>query len=258
MARWDDAQYLKFADERTRPAHELLARVPLERPARVVDLGSGPGNSTALLRARWPEAQLTGVDNSPEMLGRARHDYPGIEWVEADATSWRAPQPLDLLFANALLQWVPDHEQVFPALFSQLAPGGVLALQMPYNQNEPSHRAMRELPEPFHGHISGARALSRVSSPAFYYDLLAPHAERVDIWQTTYEHVMADPAAIVEWVKGTGLRPYLEALPAALRPEYLARYTRAIDEAYPQRADGKRLFSFPRLFIVAVRARGAR
>jgi trans-aconitate 2-methyltransferase len=254
MARWDDAQYLKFADERTRAAHELLARVPLASAQHVVDLGSGPGNSTALLRARWPAAHITGVDNSKEMLQRARQDLPELEWVEGDVVGWRSPVPLDVSFANAVLQWVPDHATVFPALFAQLAPGGVLAVQMPYNQSEPSHRLMREVPEPFRAHIGNARALSRVSAPEFYYDLLAPNAERIDIWQTRYEHVMADATAIVEWVKGTGLRPYLEALPDGLRADYLARYTQGIDAAYPRRADGKRLFSFPRLFIVAVRA----
>jgi trans-aconitate 2-methyltransferase len=253
MARWDDKQYLKFADERTRAARELLARVPTSSAREVVDLGCGPGNSTALLAERWPDAHITGVDNSPDMLERARKDLPALDWTLADAGSFRASAPPDVLFANALFQWVPEHERVFPALFAQLAPGGVLAVQMPYNANEPSHRLMREVPEPFASHVQGARASQRVAVPAAYYDLLAPHAAHVDIWRTTYEHVMADPTAIVEWVKGTGLRPYLEALPDALRPEYLARYTRGIDEAYPARSDGKRLFSFPRLFIVAVK-----
>jgi trans-aconitate 2-methyltransferase len=256
MARWDDEQYLKFADERTRAAVELLARVPTPNASEVIDLGCGPGNSTALLAARWPAAHITGVDNSREMLERARKDLPAIEWLEADVASYRAAKPPHVLFANALLQWVPDHGHVFPSLFAQLAPGGVLAVQMPYNQDEPSHRLMRDVPEPFASHVQGARASQRVAEPSFYYDLLAPHAAHVDIWRTTYEHVMADAGAIVDWVKGTGLRPYLEALPEALRPEYLARYTRGIDQAYPKRSDGKRLFSFPRLFIVAVRKAG--
>jgi trans-aconitate 2-methyltransferase len=187
------------------------------------------------------------------MLARARRDLPALRWLEADVASWRAATPPDVLFANALFQWLPHHDRLLLELFTQLAPGGALAVQMPCNQDEPSHRLMREVPEPFASHVRGARVPSPVSSPAFYYDLLAPKAARVDVWRTTYEHVMADPAAIVEWVKGTGLRPYLEALPEALSPEYLARYARGIDEAYPKRADGKRLFSFPRLFFVAVR-----
>lgn len=257
MARWDDKQYLKFGNERTRAAEELLARVPTASAREVIDLGCGPGNSTALLAARWPGAHITGVDNSPEMLERARKDLPAQDWLEADVSTFRALKPPDVLFANAVLQWLPDHERVFPALFGELAPGGVLAVQVPYNQDEPSHRLMREVPEPFASHVQGARASQRVATPAFYYDLLAPHASHVDIWRTTYEHVMAEPSAIVEWVKGTGLRPYLEALPEALRPEYLERYTRGIAEAYPARSDGKRLFSFPRLFIVAVKKGGA-
>jgi trans-aconitate 2-methyltransferase len=250
---WDDAQYLKFADQRTRPARELLARVPPISARRVVDLGCGPGNSTALLRERWPEARVTGVDSSSEMLERARKDHPAIEWQQGDALSFESREPLDVLFANALLQWLPDHAQLLPRWFEQLQPGGVLALQMPHNFDQPSHRWMRELEGPWSARTAGLRAASPVGSPAFYYDLLAPRASQIDIWRTTYEHVMPDAAAIVEWVKGTGLRPYLEALLPAEQPAFLEAYTRAIEAAYPARVGGKRLFSFPRLFIVAVR-----
>ncbi|HEY3498516.1 MAG TPA: trans-aconitate 2-methyltransferase [Polyangiaceae bacterium] len=253
MTTWDDQQYLKFADERTRPAAELLGRVPLAEAKQVVDLGCGPGNSTALLRERFPRARILGVDNSTDMLERARKDYPDLTWVEADAGSFAGETPFDLLFANALLQWLPDHASLVPALFERLAPGGVLALQMPRNFEEPSHRLMRSTHGPWSEHLAEVRALTQVSNPAFYYDLLAPSARSVDIWQTTYEHVMPSPDAIVDWVKGTGLRPYLEALPESQRAPFLAAYTRGIDGAYPTRSDGKRLFSFPRLFIVAVR-----
>ena len=260
MSAWNDQQYLKFADERTRPARELLARVPLSAPAHAVDLGCGPGNSTALLVARFPNAHVTGVDNSTEMLVRARTDVPGVTFIEAEVQAYRPEQPVDLLFANAVLQWLPDHAELLPALLEQVRPGGVLAVQMPRNFQEPSHRLMRETePAPKTGlsswaeRLGAVRALTPVSSPEFYYDLLAPHASRVDIWQTNYQHVMQDAAAIVEWVKGTGLRPYLDALPAVERAHYLERYQAGIEQAYPARSDGRRLFEFPRLFLVAVR-----
>jgi trans-aconitate 2-methyltransferase len=256
MPTWDDRQYLMFADERTRPARELLGRVPLEAARRVVDLGSGPGNSTALLRERWPSARLIGVDSSEEMLRRARQDLPDIEWVQADASRFVASEPLDVLFANALLQWLPAHDVLIPSLFDQLAPGGVLAFQVPRNFDQPSHRLMRETVGPWSARLSQVRAGNPVESPAFYYDLLAPRASSVDIWQTTYEHVLEDPPAVVDWVKGTGLRPFLEALGEVERAAYLEAYTRGIAAAYPARSDGRRLFSFPRLFVVAVRAGG--
>jgi trans-aconitate 2-methyltransferase len=250
---WDDQQYLKFADERTRAARELLARVPLEAPQQVVDLGCGPGNSTLLLRERYPAAKLWGVDNSPEMLARARADLPEVAFVEGDLATYRVERPVDLLFANAVLQWLPTHELLVPALFAQLKPGGVLAFQVPVNFDEPSHRLMRELAGPWSTRVRAVRSRGRAGSASFYYDLLAPHAAHVDVWQTTYEHVLADAAAIVEWVKGTGLRPYLDVLEGDERARYLADYTQAIDKAYPKRTDGKRLFSFPRLSVVAVR-----
>ena len=254
MPSWDQAQYLKFADERTRACHELLARVPVARPARVVDLGCAPGNSTALLHARWPEAQVLGIDSSPDMLARARHDLPALRFELADVRDYAVSQAVDVFFANAVLQWVPDHGALMRRWLAVLAPGGALAVQVPCNVDEPSHRLMRALPGPWSSRIDEVDARAFVGEPAFYYDLLAPGAAQVDIWRTTYEHVMPDAHAIVEWLKGTGLRPYLEALAPALRDDYLAAYTEAIDAAYPARSDGRRLFSFPRLFVVAVRA----
>lgn len=251
MPSWDQAQYLKFADERTRPARELLSRVALRAPLRVVDLGCGPGNSTALLRSRWPQARIIGVDNSRDMLQRAERDAPDTEWAEADVQSWVPEAGVDVLFANAVFQWLPDHATLFPKWLESLAPGGVLAVQMPRNFSEPSHRLMRELPGPWAAGVSALRAQTPVETPAFYYDLLAPRAACVDIWQTTYEHVMPSAESIVEWVKGTGLRPYLESLAADDRSAYLEAYTAAIAAAYPARSDGRRLLSFPRLFVVA-------
>lgn len=264
---WDDKQYLKFADERTRAAVELLARVQLDDPRFIVDLGCGPGNSTALLRARWPGTRIMGVDNSETMLERARRDLPEVEWVRTDARDFRPATAPDLLFANAVLHWLPDHEGLVPELFARLRPGGVLAIQMPRSFDEPIHRLMRELEAtkrsrgdaalPDHvdwpARLRGVRPFLPVAAPASYYDLLAPDAERVDVWQTIYEHVMPDVASIVEWAKGTGIRPYLETLTPDEQQAYLTDYADALEAAYPPRSDGRRLLTFPRIFIVAMR-----
>jgi trans-aconitate 2-methyltransferase len=253
MPTWDDHQYRKFLDARTRPAAELLMRVPLTAAERVLDLGCGPGNSTALLAQRYPGAHITGVDTSPEMLRAARADQPQLEWVQADAAEYRPTAPLDLSFSNAALHWLPDHATLFPELLACVRPGGAFAVQMPYNFDEPSHRVMREVARTFALDPAAIRAIAPLGTPERYYDLLAPLCQSVDLWVTRYEQVMADAAAIVEWVKGTGLRPYLEALSETERAPFLAAYGEAIEAAYPTRSDGKRLFSFPRLFMVAVR-----
>lgn len=253
MATWDQAQYLKFEAERTRPARELLNRVPEGDVSVAVDLGCGPGNSTALLRDRWPAAHVRGVDNSPEMLTRARADLPALEFLEADVASYRPSEPVDVLFANAVFQWVPDHAKLLPSLMESLRPGGLLAFQVPDNLSEPTHRLMREVPGPWSASVRALSPRTHVGSPGFYFDLLAPHASQVDIWHTTYEHVMPDAASIVEWVKGTGLRPYLEVVTD--RAAYLAAYTAAVDNAYPPHHGGARLLTFPRLFVVAQRKR---
>ncbi|MDR3454429.1 MAG: trans-aconitate 2-methyltransferase [Rhodoferax sp.] len=260
MHDWNPDLYRRYEDERTRPAQDLLARVPLERAARVVDLGCGPGNSTELLVRRFATAQVTGTDNSEAMLASARQRLPQLRFELSDIARWTpdaaqggAP---DLIYANAALQWVPDHETLIPRLFAALAPGGVLAVQMPDNRQEPTHRLMRELAAqaPWAEPIGDAdRLRTELLDVGGYYDLLAPQAAQVDVWRTIYQHPMATPAAIVEWVRGTGLKPFVDRLPPALQASYLAEYERRIAQAYPLRADGRLLLAFPRLFIVAQR-----
>lgn len=255
MSDWNPALYARYEDERTRPAAELLARVPLQAPARIVDLGCGSGNSTELLAQRYPAAETLGIDTSPAMLDSARERLPALRFELGDIAAWNPPQPVDLAYANASLQWVPGHEQLFPRLLAALAPGGVLAVQMPDNLDQPSHAAMREIAaDPrYAAQIGDAAALrSRILPAEGYYDLLARDAE-VDVWRTIYCHRMDDPAAIVQWLRATGLRPFLDRLDAPLQAQFLADYERRIDAAYPARADGRRLLAFPRLFVVARR-----
>jgi trans-aconitate 2-methyltransferase len=256
MSDWSADQYLKFEDERTRPPRDLIAQIPLERAERVIDLGCGPGNSTELLVARYPDAEVIGLDSSPDMLAQARARLPNRVFVEADLASWTPAQRTDLLFANAVLQWVPDHLAVLSRLLAGLSAGGVLAVQMPDNTDEPALALMRELasrgPWAKRSSVNHA-ARDELPRPAAYYDLLGPLSTRLDIWHTIYNHVMAGPEAIVEWFKGSALRPYLDALDPAMRAEFLAAYLEEIKQHYGARIDGRVLLPFPRVFIVAVR-----
>ena len=255
MASWDPAQYLRFSDLRLRPALELLARVPAEAPARVVDLGCGAGNVTRFLRQRWPQAELTGVDSSAEMLARAREAEPSVRWLEADVGVWAPPAPPDVIYANAALHWLPDHERLFPRLMAALAPGGVLAVQMPRNFLAPSHTAIAEAARmgPWRTRIEPLLRPSPVADPAFYYDLLAPLSASLDIWETEYLQVLDGDNPVKEWTKGTWLRQFLEALEEPDRSGFEDCYARLVARAYPRRADGRTLFPFRRLFIVARR-----
>jgi trans-aconitate 2-methyltransferase len=256
MTAWSPGQYLKFADERTRPARDLLAAVPLAQPRRVVDLGCGPGNSTELLAARFPEAAVSGIDSSPEMLAAARKRLPALSFVEVDATTWTPEAETDLVFANAVFHWVPDHRAVMARLLAALPAGGALAVQMPDNLDEPSHRLMRHtaLDGPWRDRFDVPIAREVLFAPPAYYDALRPLAARVDIWRTIYNHPVEGAAAMLEWVRSTGLRPYLDRLTPDERPVFEADYVARLADAYPALADGKVLFRFPRLFIVAVRA----
>ncbi len=257
VSSWDPEQYLRFAAERTRPCRDLLARIGASRVYRVVDLGCGPGNSTGLLAERWPDAEITGVDNSSEMIVAALTARPDIRWLVEDIAQWavKTDETFDVVFSNAALQWVENHAALLPRLLARVEPGGVLAFQVPYNYDATAHRLMRE--------IAGSPAWRKwfpqggvrewhVHDLAFYYDVLAPRARNVDLWETEYIHVMPDAAAIVEWYRGTGMRPFLDAIHSAEdRERFIAEYRERIREAYPARADGRVLFPFRRLFAIA-------
>jgi trans-aconitate 2-methyltransferase len=256
MADWSAQQYLKFEDERTRPARDLLAQIPLAEARKVVDIGCGPGNSTGLLVKRWPQASVVGVDTSADMLRQARERLPGHTFIEANIAHWAPPAATDVVFANAVFQWVPEHLKHLKRLIGALSAGGVLAVQMPDNLDEPSHILMREVAhmEPWRKQLSKAAELrDSLPKPGSYYDALKPLCTRLEIWHTIYNHVLDDATAVVEWVKGTGLRPFLDPLEPPERRAYLAEYTARIAGTYLPQQDGKVLLRFPRFFIVAVR-----
>ncbi len=250
MQDWDPKRYLNFATERTRPARELVNAIPATDAQQVTDLGCGPGNSTALLQQRWPDANITGIDNSQAMLTQARKVLPDCAFLNCDINLWQPAILQDVILANASLQWATNHDQLFPSLARQLAHGGYLAIQMPDNASEPSHRLMREAAQTL-GYPDVAR--SPLACAEHYYALLTQAGCQVDIWRTVYYHPLLSVDAIIDWLQATGLRPWLSQLHNADTSRFLARYKMMLAEAYPEQPDGKVLLRFPRLFIVARR-----
>jgi trans-aconitate 2-methyltransferase len=256
MPTWDPNLYLRFADERSQPALDLIRRIDLPEPRRIIDLGCGPGNSTRLLRQRWPGADITGLDSSPEMIATAAAAHPEGKWVQGDAATWTADTPFDLVFSNAALQWVPNHPAVFPHLLRQVSSRGALAVQMPVHFQSPVHQRILQIAaEPaWRDRTRAAASAIAVGRPSFYYDLLQPHTARLDLWETEYNHILEGPGAIVEWIRGTGLRPFLEALENDEQRERFQELLLAgVTEDYPRQKDGRVLFPFRRLFLVAYR-----
>jgi trans-aconitate 2-methyltransferase len=252
---WSATQYSRFEQERTRAVRDLVAAIPTQQVGVAVDLGCGPGNSTEVLLQRFAAAQVTGLDNSEEMVAAARQRLPAVRFELADIGTWRPVTPVQVILANASLQWLPDHAVLYPRLVQQLTAGGCLAVQTPDNLDEPAHRLAREVAAngPWADKIGTVRHADRHSAD-FYYELLLPHCQVVDVWRTTYFHPLAGgAAAVVEWFKSTALRPYLAPLDQAEKAAFLARYLGAIAEAYPALPDGTVLLPFPRLFIVAIR-----
>ncbi|MGI5455476.1 trans-aconitate 2-methyltransferase [Streptomyces sp. CA-249302] len=261
---WDPAQYLRHAGHRARPFVDLLARVPdlpSAQPA-VADLGCGPGNVTVLLADRWPTAHITGYDNSPEMLDQALVEHEGetpgggrLDFSYADVRTWAPPRPYDLIVSNATLQWVPGHVERFADWIDGLVPGGTFAFQVPGNFSAPSHRLMRELAHSARWKDRLAETLRHddaVLAPETYLERLTALGCEADVWETTYVHLLTGEDPVLDWVKGTGLRPVLTALaedPAA-REEFVAEYRAALREAYPATAHGTP-FPFRRIFAVA-------
>jgi trans-aconitate 2-methyltransferase len=299
---WSARQYLAFESERTRPVRDLLSALPAIEARSVIDLGCGPGNSTQLLAARFPEAVVYGLDSSPDMIEAARQRLPRVNFAICDINAWSHSAPLgrapfnsapadgaqpdaaqpdgaqpdaaqpdaapadaarfdaarfDVILANAVLQWIPNHAALLPALVGRLAGRGALAVQMPDNLDSPAHRLMRETAAagPWAPKLTEAiQARAAIPDAEWYYELLRPLCASVDIWRTTYHHSLPGGApAVVEWFKGSGLRPFLEPLQKADRAAYLERYIQAIAQAFRAFPDGSVLLPFPRLFVVAVR-----
>jgi trans-aconitate 2-methyltransferase len=249
---WNPHQYLKFDQARTRPALDLLNRIAADQPRTVYDLGCGTGNITTILRQRWPDARLVGVDNSKEMLAQAALRSERIEWQLQSLSSWHASEPADVLFSNAALHWLPDHGSLFRQLIESVTQGGTLAVQMPRNFSAPSHTAIRDTvcDGPWRQKLEPLLVSPPVAEPQYYYELLDAHAASLDIWETEYLHVLEGQDPVKEWTKGTWLKRFLDALAEPQRSEFEASYAERVRVAYPRLSSGHTLFPFRRLFIV--------
>jgi trans-aconitate 2-methyltransferase len=255
---WSAAQYLKFEAQRTRPARDLIAQVPLKSPKSIIDLGCGPGNSTAALAEYFPDAHVTGMDSSSDMIKTAKAALPHIDFAIGDLSSYEPKEPADLLFSNAVFQWIPSDQRIpiMKRLIESLQPGGVFAFQVPDNFLEPSHKAMREVAKenPWTETLCPLKpALDAFQTPRELFNELKPLCSSVDIWHTYYNHVLPSPADVVEWVKGTGLRPFVDPLPVDQKEGFLKAYLEAIKKEYPPLVDGSVMLCYPRLFLVATR-----
>jgi trans-aconitate 2-methyltransferase len=257
---WDPEIYSRFDSHRSRPAIDLLGQVQHPDPRLIYDVGTGRGQIARLMADRWPEAVVVGTDTSAEMLEAAGPTSTRVRWVEQDVRQWNPSEPPDIIYSNAVLHWVHDHDELLVRLVESLHPGGVLAVQMPLSWHEPSHRLMREiLASGRNGSPLGPQSLRQqmadppVASPGHYHRLLRTVADRVNVWQTTYYQELTGPDAVLEWVRGTALRPILDGLEPDDLELFLAVYRIALDDAYPPGADGRTIYPFPRVFMVASR-----
>jgi trans-aconitate 2-methyltransferase len=254
MGDWKPELYLKFEKQRTQPAIDLVSRIDLSAPKRIIDIGCGPGNSTLALKNRWSNAMITGLDSSPAMIAQASKTDRDIQWVCADASSdLSGLGKFDIVFSNAAIQWMPDHDKLLPNLFSLLESGGMLAVQVPNTTKMPVQTALDSLvhSERWRARLSGESSHSSFSAP-YYYDVLSALSRDVDLWETHYYHVMENHHSIVQWYSSTGLRPYLNRLDnESDQEEFLTEFQDALKVAYPIQNDGSVLFPFTRIFFLA-------
>jgi trans-aconitate 2-methyltransferase len=254
MSSWNPDLYLQFKEERTQPAHDLAARISLEKPRQIVDLGCGPGNSTQVLRDRWPDADILGVDNSPEMIEKARATCLEGSWLLADLQEWNPEDSWDIVFSNATLQWIPNHARLIPKLYSLVRKEGTLAVQLPANQEAPLQIALVEVSrrKEWKELTSGCEDLIVYRSAGFYYDILSTLSPKIFLWKTNYYHVLANHQGLIDWYSSTGMKTYLERLPEEAQKEsFRAQVLEACRDSYPAQKDGRILYPFERLFFIA-------
>tara|TARA_B100001971_G_scaffold36494_1_gene31538 strand:- start:1314 stop:2081 length:768 start_codon:yes stop_codon:yes gene_type:complete len=252
---WNPAQYLRYGSERLRPALDLMSRIKVDSPNTVYDLGCGTGTITGILKERWPDADVTGVDSSASMLESTTNVESGVNWQHSDLNDWQPESPADVVYSNAALHWLDDHAQLFPRLMSALKPDGVLAVQMPENWGAPSHTSIADTVREgaWRERLAPFQREQPVADPSFYYDLVSRLSSSIDMWETTYMHILEGDDPVVEWTKSTMLRPLLDNLNEEEGAAFLKSYTEKVAKAYPHRADGKTVLPFKRLFIVAVK-----
>ena len=252
---WNPDIYLRYKSYRARPALDLIQQIPLDVDGPIIDLGCGPGNITRLLKEKWPDHLVYGVDKSETMLAKAREAFgkSSVNWQQGDITSWRPDEEFALVFSNAALHWVENHKQIIPRLMNAITPGGYLAFQIPITEDAPYQVCIREtvFSEPWRNKLAKAWMYKNPLEPGPLYDLLTPFSKSVDIWVTDYHHVLEGESPVAEWIMGTGLTPYLAELKDSEKEEFISEYTARIIDTYPKQADGKTLFLMKRMFAIA-------
>ena len=254
VADWDPNLYLRFADQRARPAADLIGQIKLEQPTSIIDLGCGTGNSTEQLHRRWAEADITGLDSSASMLAQAKQNHRDWKWIQSTVENWKPEKTYDLVFSNAALHWVPDHAELFPRLLNAVARGGALAVQMPNNFHSPAHQAMKKVAADLRwgGRLDGAAERVHVEAVSFYYEALRKMAAAVNFWETEYLQIVEGPRAVLEWLRSTAMRGYLERLPDdGERKVFEDMCLREFEKAYVPDDQGKVLFPYKRMFLIA-------
>ncbi len=255
VSDWNPTQYLRYGSERLRPALDLISRIQVESPDSVYDLGCGTGTVTGILQERWPKAKITGVDSSASMLERTRDIETGVYWQHADLNDWQPESLADVVYSNAALHWLDNHGQLFPRIIDGIKPGGVLAIQMPKNFSAPSHTSIADTVRegPWRERLAPFQREQPVAEPSYYYDLISQMSSSIDMWETTYMHILEGANPVVEWTKGTMLRPLLDNLNNEEAEAFLKLYTEKVAKAYPHSTNGKTVLPFKRLFIIAVK-----
>jgi trans-aconitate 2-methyltransferase len=250
--KWNPDLYLRFKKERTQPSIDLVKRIELDSPKKIIDIGCGPGNSTEILGNRWESSRIVGIDNSQQMIEKAQTSYPDGNWILSDAYDLDPAEKYDLVFSNAAIQWIPEHERLIPHLISLVEKGGVLAFQVPQNQHSKVFASLYETAsEPrFKKYTEKAKGHLNYQTGPYYYDLLSSRLDSLEMWETTYYHVMDSHEDMLDWYRSTGMRPFLEQIPENLLDDFIDSVRQKCKERYPIQSDGKVIYPFNRLFAV--------
>jgi len=251
---WDPQQYLQFKHERTQPSRDLVARIDIDDPKTIIDVGCGPGNSTQILNTRWPNAVIVGLDNSEKMIERARKDYPNQQWMVGDALTYTTNQAYDIVFSNAAIQWIPNHDVLIPRLFQLAQKNGILAIQVPANHESPLYRIIVRTSQKrkWRAFTKGYELAITYHNAEYYYNALVSLTQKVALWETTYYHILKSHQDLIEWYRSTAMKPILDRLQTdERRADFEEEVLSESKEYYALQRDGRIIYPFKRLFFTA-------